>query len=73
MLARILRPPRGPDGGYGGMADDFQFGEPVECRWLDSKEKGILVKGSEFLRLGGSTDSFLYPDKEYVWGLYEIV
>ena len=73
MKAKLLKPANTDSGKYTGMTDTFQYNEPVECRWLSSKEKGILVRGSEFIRLGGDTESFLHPDKEYIWGLYEII
>lgn len=71
MKVRILKPPSGDAGVYTGIGEDFQFGETVEAVWLDKKKSGILVKGSEFIRLGGSIDAFKHPDKEYIWGSFE--
>lgn len=73
MKARILQPPSGDAGVYTGMGEDFQFGEVVECEWFCDKKNGIKVKGSEFLRLGGSPEAFLHPDKDYIWGTFEVV
>lgn len=73
MKVKILKPVSTDAGFYTGMGEDFQWGGVVEAEWLDERKNGVLVKGSEFLRLGGATGAFRHIDKGYIWGCFELV
>jgi hypothetical protein len=46
---------------------DFTYGQVVEATYANDKQNSILVKGSEFIRIGGCNKAF-NPDHLYLWG-----
>lgn len=71
MKFLLRQPPSGDAGVYSGMGEEFQWDLPVEGRINPKDKRGILVKGSEFIRLGGTPEAFKYPKEEYIWGTWE--
>ena len=72
LKVKLLEPISTDAGTYGGMKD-FQWGEVVEAVWMNDKRKGVYVKGSEFIRLGGCTEAFKHGKFKHAWGSFEIV
>lgn len=74
MLKVKLLPPTSTDAGTYCCLDKstFQWETPVQAVWLSSKKKGVLVKGREFIRLGGDASAFK-EDIDYIWGCFEVV
>ena len=70
----LLKSPPSTDAGtYCGLdKSSFQWDTPVEGVWQDSKRKGVLVLGKEFIRLGGCPTTFK-EDIPYIWGCFEEV
>ena len=58
-------------GNYSGMKN-VRYGEVVEARYINEKKQGVLIKGSEFIRVGGD-DKVFKPDVDYTWGNFEVV
>lgn len=74
MKVKILDPSLGAgagDGVYGGMTK-VRWGEVVEAQNSEKDPRAVLVKGSEFIAIGGDTEAFL-PDVTYIWGTFEEV
>lgn len=72
MKIKLLEPTASDCGRYTGMKD-IRWGEVVEASWMNDKQKGVLVQGSEFIRLGGCTDAFKQGKYKHVWGSFELV
>ncbi|AUR89096.1 hypothetical protein NVP1121O_068 [Vibrio phage 1.121.O._10N.286.46.C4] len=60
------------DAGHYPSMENFRYGNEVEGEYMRGTTKGILVKGSEFIRLGGC-DKVFVPDRQYTWGRFEVV
>ena len=79
MKVKILKPTSSDAGNYGGMGY-FEWNSVVEAQWIDphmasdpsNPKNGVLVKGAEFIRLGGSTEAFK-AEYSYMWGTFEVV
>ena len=79
MKVKMLKPTSSDAGVYGGMAH-FEWDSVVEAQWIDlsmasdpyNPKNGVLVKGVEFIRLGGSTEAFK-AEYDYMWGTFEVV
>ena len=51
---------------------DVVYDQEVEARYINEKKQGVLIKGSEFIRVGGD-DKVFKPDVDYTWGNFEVV
>ena len=79
MKVKMLKPTSSDAGVYGGMSN-FQWDSVVEAQWIDPRmapdpynpKNGVLVKGSEFIRLGGCSEAFK-AECDYMWGTFEVV
>ena len=72
MKVKILEPTSTDAGTYGGMKN-FQWEGVVDAEWMSDKKKGVYVKGSEFIRLGGCTEAFKHGKFKHAWGSFEII
>lgn len=70
MNFRLTKPTSSEGGRYNGIASDFQWNTPVDAVYLCPKKKGVIVKGSEFIRLGGLPECF-EEERDYIWGCFE--
>jgi len=72
MKLKLLKPLSTDAGTYTGLpSDKVSWEEIVEGEYCSSN-KGVYIKGSEFIRLGGLKCSF-NPNGKYLWGSYEDV
>ena len=73
LIVKLYKPTGGDSGHYNGIGKDFQFGEPTNAVWMCKREEGVMVLGSDFIKLGGSPDAFIHKDKYYTWGSFKVV
>lgn len=72
MKVKLLKPVSTDAGIYGGLpVDKVEWGSEVDATYCE-KNRGVYIKGSEFIRLGGLDKDF-NPDGIYLWGSYEEV
>lgn len=72
MKIKLLKPLSTDAGIYTGLpSDKVSWGEIVEGEYCSSN-KGVYIKGSEFIRVGGLEEHF-NPEGIYLWGSYEEV
>ena len=58
-------------GNYTAMRD-VVYNQEVEVRYINEKKQGVLIKGSEFIRVGGD-DKVFKPNVDYTWGNFEVM
>lgn len=58
-------------GSYLAMKD-VVYDQEVEARYINEKKQGVLIKGSEFIRVGGD-DKVFKPDIDYTWGNFDVI
>lgn len=69
MAKFILLQPTSTDAGiYSGMVD-VEWEGIVEGEYMDTKKNSILVRGDEFIRLGGCPKSFK-GNRLHIWGCF---
>ena len=79
MKVKMLKPTSSDAGVYGGMKE-FEWNSIVDAQWIASHmasdpsnpKNGVLIKGEEFIRLGGSTEAFK-AEYDYMWGTFEVI
>lgn len=65
---KILKPVSTDAGVYGGLKD-FPYGNIISAEYIDSKQKGIIIKGDEFIKLGACGKCF-NSETDYIWGSF---
>jgi hypothetical protein len=70
LKVKLIKPSGTDSGDYTGLSSvDWDTRITVEGI-LDSK--ALIVKGSEFIRIGGDASVFK-PDVDYIWGSYDLI
>ena len=79
MKVKMLKPTSSDAGVYGGLSN-FEWNSIVDAQWIASHmtsnpsntKNGVLIKGGEFIRLGGCTEVFK-AECDYMWGTFEVI
>ena len=72
MKFKIIKPVGGDAGFYTGIPDDFKWESIIEAEYQDNGKRGILVRGDEFIKLGGCPEAFK-GKRIHLWGTFEEV
>ncbi len=64
---KLLKPLSTDAGEYGGMKN-VNWGCDIQGTLTGKDNKTIMIKGSEFIRVGGSVDAFT-PEVDYMWAV----